>query len=173
MEGWIIDYQADGGPDYTFRKIAVIVAKDEDSAKKIFIENDEYPNGEDYLSFGFEAMVTEIVEEDPEEYMTGAGWSMSVNSYDHYDNVSSNEPTYKDFYFSTEDSSIKDLYDGIVDILPSINDYIKDKIGISSHYKIDDLIESIDLDNDEFTFLMVPRISPASILRIMRKRGII
>jgi hypothetical protein len=173
MKGWIIDYQANGGPDYTFRKIMVIIDKDEESAKKIFIEHDEYPNGEDYLLWGFEAMVTEIVEEDPEEYMTGAGWSMSVNSYDYYERVSSNEPSYKDFYFDTEDPSIKDLYDSMVAILPSINDYIKDKIGISSHYKIDDLIESIDLDNGEFEFLLVPGISPVSILKTMIKRGII
>jgi hypothetical protein len=61
----------------------------------------------------------------------------------------------------------------MVAILPSINDYIKDKIGISSHYKIDDLIESIDLDNGEFEFLLVPGISPVSILKTMIKRGII
>ena len=173
MEGWIIDFLSDRGPDYTFRKVVVIVDKDEDSAKEKFIENDEYPNGEDYLSWGFEAMVTEIVEEDPEEYMSGDGWKMTVNSYDYYEQVSSNEPSYKDFYFDTQGNSFKDLFGNVTDMLSEINDYIKDKIGISSHYKIEDFIESIDLDNDEFQFLQVPGISPSSILITMIKRGII
>jgi hypothetical protein len=171
MKGWIIDYQADRGPDYTFRKVIVIVAVDEDSAKKKFIEHDEYPNGEDYLTWGFESMVTEIVEEDPEEYMTGDGWEMTVNSYDYYERVSSNEPLYKDFYFDTQGNSIKDLFSIATDMLSEINDYIKDKIGISSHYKIEDFIESMDLEG--FESLEIPGISPASILMIMRKRGIL
>jgi hypothetical protein len=171
MEGWIIDFQSNTGPDYTFRKIVVIVDKDEDSAKEKFIENDEYPNGEDYLSWGFEAMVTEIVEEDPEGYMTGAGWEMNVNSYDYYEHVSSNEPSYKDFYFDTQGDSIKNLVVSVTDMLSNINDYIKNKIGISSHYKISDFIESMDLE--EFESLQIPGISPASILESMIKRGII
>ena len=59
----------------------------------------------------------------------------------------------------------------MIDVLPSINDYIKDKIGISSHYKIGDFIESMDLE--EFESLQIPRISPAYILITMIKRGII
>jgi len=81
MKGWIIDFQSNTGPDYNFRKVIVIVDKDEDSAKKKFIENDQYPNAEDYLSWGFEAMVTEIVEEDPEEYMSGDGLKLLSKSF--------------------------------------------------------------------------------------------
>jgi hypothetical protein len=171
MKGWIIDFQSNTGPDYNFRKVIVIVDKDEDSAKKKFIENDQYPNAEDYLSWGFEAMVTEIVEEDPEEYMTGDGWKMSVNSYDYYGQVSSNEPSYKDFYFDTQGDSIKDLVGSVTDMISEVNNYIKDKIGISSHYKIEDFIKNMDLE--EFEALQIPGISPSSILENMIKRGIL
>ena len=172
MEGWIIDYQTDSGPDYTFRNIMVIVDEDEDSAKRIFLDNYDYEGGDKYLSLGFEEMVGTIIEDDPEEYTTGAGWEMIVNSYNHYDNVSSNEASYEQFYFATEDPSIKDVLEGMIDVLPSINDYIKDKIGISSHYKIEDFISSINLDEDEFQFLQVPGISHSSILMTMLKRDI-
>ena len=176
MKGWIIDYQADSGPDYTFRNIIVIVAKDEDSAKELFLENYEYEDGENYLSLEFKDMVNTIIEEDPEEYHSGAGWYSSINTCDHYDNVPSNEPSYKDFYFATEDSSIKDVVVGMIDILPQINDYIKDNIGISSRYKLDDFIKSIDLDDDELSsigWIMIPRVSSDLVLKSLRKAGII
>ena len=61
----------------------------------------------------------------------------------------------------------------MIDVLPSINDYIKDKIGISSHYKIEDFIGNINLDEDEFPYLYIPGISPSSILMTMLKRDIL
>lgn len=171
MEGWIIDYQTDSGPDYTFRNIIVIVDEDEDSAKRIFLDHLDYEGGDKYLSLGFKEMVETIIGDDPEEYMTGAGWEMSINSYSHYENVSSNEPSYEQFYFATEDPDIKDLYNGMLDALPSINDYIKNNIGISYRYKIEDFMESIDLE--EFEYLQIPGISPGSILDTMIKRDIL
>ena len=91
MEGWIIDFQSDRGPDYTFRNIMVIVDEDEDSAKRIFLvlmeslfngmssfvfsinsflDNYDYEGGEDYLSLGFNEMLETIIDNDREGYMT-------------------------------------------------------------------------------------------------------
>lgn len=174
MKGWIVDFQANGGPDYSFRKIVVIVDSNEENAKRIFIEGEEYPNYDEYLEYGFEEMVYEIIEEDPEDVMKGAGWDLSVNNWDVFDNVPSSSPSYKDFYFDTE-GDVKDLFFSMFNILPSINQYIEDKLGVASRYKIDDLLDSIIAEEDELAaleFIKVPGISTDRLLKSMSKAGI-
>lgn len=176
MEGWIIDYQADRGPDYTFRNITVIVDTNEDLAKKQFLDGIGYPNQKRYLSLPFEAMVTEIIVEDPED-LTTPDWGCSVNGVTRYPNVPSSVRSIRSFNMDTEGIDKIQLVLEMIKATIEINDYIKDKIGVESLYSIDDILGSINMDvyddSDLPEFISLPGVPSDLIFKSLRRNEII
>ena len=176
MKGWIIDYQADRGPDYTFRSINIIVNDNEKSAKEQFLDSFGYPNKERYLPLSFEDMITEVVVEDPEG-LTTPDWGCSVNGVTYYPNVPSIVPSYKNFSIDTESMDMRRLVLQMIKSTKEINDYIKDTIGVESFYTIDNILDSINMnvydDSDLPEFISIPRVSSDRVLKSLRKAGII
>jgi hypothetical protein len=170
MEGFIIDYQADEGPDYIFRQVVVIVDVDENAAKKQFIDSIEYPEGEKYLSMGLEEMVKNIIENDPEDYFTGAGWKSSFNHVKKYNQVPSNNPSCETFIIPLDGAEIIDVIFDMENTVKELNDYIQANLGVPHLYSVDDFLSDANLG--DYSDLFINRISPMRVLKTMMDKGI-
>jgi hypothetical protein len=171
MEGFIIDYQADSGPDYIFRQVVVIVDVDENAAKKQFIDSIDYPEAEKYLSMGLEEMVKKIIEDDPEDYFTGAGWKSSFNHVKKYNQVPSKNPSCETFIISLDGDEVIEVIFDIEKSVKELNDYIQSNLGVPPLYSVDDFLSDANLG--DYADLFINGISPLTLLKTMMDKGII
>lgn len=172
MKGFIIDFQANSGPDYIFRQVVVIVDTDENAAKKQFINSLEYPEPEKYLSKGLVNMAKHIILDDPEGYFTGDGWKYSFNPVKKYNQVPSNNPSCETFIIPSEGAEIVDVIFEIVNTVTELNDYIQENLGVPLFYNVNDFVSKVDLEDVDVDFF-IDGISPLTLLKVMIERGII
>jgi len=100
LEGWVIDYGSESGPDYNFSCIIILIAKDEESAIELLPDAFEIPDDPDEFEIGdtLEETVESILESN---FFTGAGWSLELNHVEHFKSVKARkEGHYVEYYYN-------------------------------------------------------------------------
>lgn len=151
MNCWIIDSQANSGPDYCFRFITVIIAPNDAIANQLYLDSEEYPVKKKYLKMKTEDLATLVYDEDPEEWFDG--WELQCNEVTTYTNVSSNEPSVRKFEIQIQGLSPIEFYKSTNEELLKLSQYYKEKIGQDSPYSFSDFKanfwEVLDEDDEE------------------------
>ena len=151
MNCWIIDAQANSGPDYRWRFITVIIAPNDASANEMYLDSEDYPVKKKYLKMKTEDLASLVYDEDPEEYFDS--WNLQCNKVTTYTNVPSNEPSIKRFEIQTEGLTPIEFYKSTNEELLKLSQYYKEKIGQDSPYSFSDFKanfwEALDEDDEE------------------------
>ncbi len=175
MNCWVIDSQSNSGPDYCYRVITVIIAPDDKTANKVYLEKIDYPIKKKYLNVSTEDLGELIWGEDPEEYYSGAGWDTQCNEVMTYSDVPSNEVSIKQFEIQIEGLTPVEFYTATKDILLELSEYYKKNIGQDSPYSFSDFVDDFlgFVEEDETFDYLIDGISIETLLGVMKKRGLL
>lgn len=173
MNCWIIDAQANSGPDYCFRVITVIIAPNDASANEMYLDSENYPVKKKYLKMKTEDLANLVYDEDPEEFFDN--WVLQCNKVTAYTNVTSNEPSIKRFEIQIEGLSPIEFYKSTNEELLKLSQYYKEKIGQDSPYSFSDFEtnfwELLDEDDeDEICDYLIEGISIGKLVELMIER---